>query len=188
MVGQYVAPDQARVERSKDPSKACHVRYMNTLNQPPPLEFDLNSSLLPYPNEHEWHHSLCERFCACGSDCFLAWCCPCFAMAHISAKLEAMDEVFFSFNFLVFTCCLVLVLLDCISGGNFVLKMFLIFICGLLRNHVRGVLKIPGSNCGDCCISCWCMPCVLTQIMGTLWTLPNKHPGCSFSNDSAYIV
>jgi Cys-rich protein (TIGR01571 family) len=185
VVGGYVEPVRCVVVRSDQPR---HVQYMNARNPPPPPNFDYNSSLVPYPNENKWHHSLFERFCACESDCFFAWCCPCFAMAHISAKLEAMGNPFLSFNGMVFISCLVLVLMDCISLGNFILKIFLMLLLVDFRTHVRKSLNIPGSGCGDLCCACWCMPCVITQIMGTLWTRPQVHPGWSFSNDSVYIV
>lgn len=59
----------------------------------------LSNSLLPYPDEGKWHHELFERCCSCGSDCWLAWCCPCVTVAQIVSKANALGIPYcMSFN------------------------------------------------------------------------------------------
>jgi len=33
----------------------------------------------------------------------------------------------------------------------------------MLRGSVRGRYNIEGGSVGDCCTTCWCKPCALTQ-------------------------
>jgi hypothetical protein len=44
------------------------------------------------------------------------------------------------------------------------LVLFLVIKVCLARAQVRRAFAIPGSECGDCCLSYWCTCCVVTQM------------------------
>lgn len=83
----------------------------------------------------------------------MAFFCPCFSLAQISARLDITS----------FACTLVsLLLLISVSGGVACAALF------LWIWHVRAVtrerFRIPGDCCTDCCVAFWCSSCALAQV------------------------
>jgi Cys-rich protein (TIGR01571 family) len=151
------------------------------------------NSLLPYPRENRWHNSEFERCCACGGECCLAWCVPCVGMAHISSKLAALERPYCMKFWHIISVAMVLFVLDIIieatvGGSSELLRIFIVVVTFQLRGLVRERLNIPGNCCVDCLCACFCTPCVITQMNGTLWRNPEKEPGCSVDDRMAYVV
>lgn len=148
--------------------------------------------LLPYPGEGRWHHDLMERCCDCGGDCAMAWLCAVFPVAQIAERLKAMGIVKQGFNDVLFVAVLWMVadlLITAVTKeDSWTFPIYLSVVCCQLRGVVRTVLKIPGSAWDDCLVSLLCQPCVLLQMVGTLWASPKEAPGCSFDESSAFVV
>jgi Cys-rich protein (TIGR01571 family) len=150
-------------------------------------------SLIPYPNENKFHHSDCERCCDCGGDCCLAWWCPCVSLAHIASRVTALGTPFcMQFNQILLVG-LGLWILDIILwnvgvDAGYTFKIFCIIVAMTLRGAVRQRLNIPGDNCQDFCCAWCCLPCVITQINGSLWKVPKENPGCQFNDNYAQMV
>ena len=80
-------------------------------------------------------------------------------------------------------------LITIITGeASYTTPVFYGLICFQARFIVRKVYGIPGSRLDDCCLSCWCNPCVVTQLVATVWSEPKKVPGCSVGLEPAYHV
>lgn len=140
-----------------------------------------NNLPIPYPDEQKWHHSEFERCFSCKSDCWIAWCCPCIPLAHIASKLSALSTPYcLSFNTILY-CGVGLSILDFIltifGVTLYPQYIFYIIVCFQLRGLIRKRLNISGDTCHDCLCSCFCLPCILTQINGTFWKNPEQYPG-----------
>mmetsp|Transcript_24978 Transcript_24978/g.29518 ORF Transcript_24978/g.29518 Transcript_24978/m.29518 type:complete len:185 (+) Transcript_24978:106-660(+) len=162
-------------------------------------DVDRSSAVLPYPGEHKWHHGIFSRCCSCGGDCWLAWCCPCVSLAQISSKVGAIDgePYCLSFNMIlgigIFLYCLSLLFGSIYPSMDSFFTPFNIFnfvVCFQLRRIVRIKLKIVPNDgcCVDCLCSYFCLPCVITQMMGTLWLKPHEVPDCTWNDSVATIV
>ena len=46
--------------------------------------------LPPSTSQGDWRFDTFERACACTGDCWMAWCCPCFPLGQIAAKVKNM--------------------------------------------------------------------------------------------------
>mmetsp|Transcript_10784 Transcript_10784/g.14059 ORF Transcript_10784/g.14059 Transcript_10784/m.14059 type:complete len:191 (+) Transcript_10784:72-644(+) len=158
-------------------------------------------SLIPYPDETNWHTSecACERCCACQGECWMAWCCSCFSLGHISSKLEALGQ----------PCCLkyshivmigvALTIVDIILSvvmsrpGRPAMRqprlagLFFFFVTFQMRRAISRRLKFADNCCFDCLWSFFCTPCVITQMNGTLWKQPDDL-GCSCDDKFAQVV
>jgi len=51
-------------------------------------EAEEGGGLLPYEGEATWHYGLFDRCCSCGADCWMAWCCSCFSLGQMAAKVR----------------------------------------------------------------------------------------------------
>jgi Cys-rich protein (TIGR01571 family) len=146
-----------------------------------------DETLIPYPGENKFHHEPCDRCCEFGGDCCLAWWAPCFSLAHVSAKLKALGDPFFMDFNVIMVIGLIMLVVDVFIGGG-VSHIYSIVLAFLLRSAVRKRLSIEGNVVSDCCCAFWCLPCVVTQINGTLWRTPADKPGCNCGDHFAHIV
>mmetsp|Transcript_14369 Transcript_14369/g.17085 ORF Transcript_14369/g.17085 Transcript_14369/m.17085 type:complete len:209 (+) Transcript_14369:96-722(+) len=151
------------------------------------------NTLIPYPEETNWHDSECDRCCTCQGDCCLAWFCGCFSLGHIASKLEALGEPYCLkfWHIVIFAIILSIVdmILTSITQSQTRLSgIFLFVVTFQLRRRITTKLNFPGSCCGDCLWSFFCAPCVITQMNGTLWSQPEVQPGCSCDDNFAQVV
>merc|ERR1711893_68209 len=93
----------------------------------------------------KWTHGLC----GCCSDCRICACtyfCPCVIQGEIAERTGKCSSA-------------------CVYGGLglvFCPLIFMILTCQQ-RKHVREQHDIPGSDCGDFCLSYFCGLCVIAQ-------------------------
>ena len=75
--------------------------------------------------------------------------------------------------------------------GNFEMPGTFLFIClVLIRGRIRKLYEIT-EGCGvaeDLCLSWFCFPCALAQVVGQVWKDPAKVPGCNLSTKPVFIV
>jgi Cys-rich protein (TIGR01571 family) len=158
-----------------------------------PYDGPMSGLPIPYPGENRWHNSEFERCCACSGDCWLAWCCPCVPLAHMSSKLKAIGSPYcLSFSTIIYIACflsLIDFILSLTTGNDMNMDtIFCAIVCFQIRGKIRERLNIAGNCCTDMLCSICCLPCVLTQINGTLWKSPGEVPGCSMSDNFANVV
>lgn len=149
-------------------------------------------SLLPFPNEHNFHHGVFDRICDCGGEWWLTTCCPCVSLAHISSRLRAIDPAVqvSSFNCILWTGVILFIIdriLNSVGGGTNLLNLWVFIIACQLRGVTRHVLQMPQDAFGDCCCTFWCSCCAIQQMVGSLFPNPHEKPGCSWV-DEAHTV
>mmetsp|Transcript_19858 Transcript_19858/g.23592 ORF Transcript_19858/g.23592 Transcript_19858/m.23592 type:complete len:183 (-) Transcript_19858:81-629(-) len=153
---------------------------------------DATDSLVAFPGANEWHDGECDRCCNCSGDCGLAWFLPCFSLAHISSKLDALDAPYCLKFWHIATLGILFWIIDMIFYSLNIqlqtLNIFIFIVVFQLRGIVRQRLAIPGDCCMDCLWSFFCVPCAITQMNGTLWRQPENEPGCSCDDRYAQIV
>lgn len=168
-----------------------------------PLE---NGGILP-SELGKWRVNLFDQFCACDSSCWMSWCCGCFVAGQIAEKLKVFRTPICSLTYQrIVWGFIILVIIGMLTGrpshveqfpnGEYVevqgsdginLQGLFILVCVIiLRTAMRKRLSIPGTGCNDCCVSAFCMPCVLTQMQSQLWKQPEVTPGCSCGNAEAF--
>lgn len=119
-----------------------------------------NAKLSENPIPHEWDSRIFSDYCKTPYICLYATCFPCCALASAKTVFDNTDWFF--------NCC-------CFSLN-----------CGLVRNYIRQGYRINGKvGTSDCCITCCCSPCVLTQLLNEVTARgPIKH----FSNRNLNII
>lgn len=144
-----------------------------------------------------WRTAIFDRCCTFQSDCWMAWCCPCFVAGQIAEKLKKklllntsgidykVVVIGYLFLFIVSRILEAIYpesIATSIIGGFF--DYFMIVVVLILRMTITSGWRIPGQNC---CLaflcSCFCMPCSLTQMQYQLWEEPGTYPGCNCSPD-----
>ncbi|KAJ7282032.1 PLAC8 family-domain-containing protein [Mycena rebaudengoi] len=108
--------------------------------------------------KREWSHGLCDCCGACGTFCY-SWWCPCIVHGKNKQRLRHLvdrgtpdpDGGSCCSGSCWAHCCL-----NSFTGLGFILQM-------INRGDVRSRYSIEGGGCGDCCKSCCCGPCDLTQ-------------------------
>jgi len=107
--------------------------------------------------QRDWSFGLCDCLSRCGTCCWSVWC-PCVVYSNNRQRLHSLQHqgtpVPRGGESLGAYCCIYFVLGCC--GLNWVLQM-------QTRADVRLRYNIRGSTIGDCCTSCCCAPCALTQ-------------------------
>ena len=68
------------------------VTEANLFNGIPPS--GVATATVPSTANHTgvWKYGVFRRCCSCQSDCWMAWCCPCFPLAQIAGKLQAAQN------------------------------------------------------------------------------------------------
>jgi Cys-rich protein (TIGR01571 family) len=151
---------------------------------------DIENPLLPWPTEGKWHFDEFERCCSFKNDCWMAWCCGCFSLGQIIAKLRNLG-VPYCVDFQGLLCWYAFFFIADVftgsaasgSGGLSFTRVFLVLVAFQLRGLVRARLSIPGSCCNDFCCALCCTPCVITQMVAQLWKQPEVVPGCNFTDE-----
>jgi Cys-rich protein (TIGR01571 family) len=121
----------------------------------------------------QWEAGLCDCVGSC-SNCLMSFFCPCFQLAGIAARIgEYNYEHVLGFTLVCFILCYV-------SGVlSFIGALGLIATIMVLRQRIRKVFEIPGSECDDCCAATFCGACVIAQ-MATHVHSYSPGAGCSF--------
>jgi hypothetical protein len=70
-----------------------------------------------------------------------------------------------------------------VAARSSLAQVFVFVVAFQLRRLVRGRLHIPGTWFEDCLCSWFCLPCVVTQMVGQLWRQPSVEPGWTIFND-----
>jgi Cys-rich protein (TIGR01571 family) len=114
-------------------------------------------------------------------------------LKQIASKMRSVGANYcLDFRSIVLAVCF-LFILDVIWGGAMhssynIRGLFAFVVLFQLRGIVRRKHNIPGGDCNDCCVSFWCAPCAITQIVGQLWKNPEEVPGCSCNEDAAQLA
>ena len=166
--------------------------------------------LLPPPSmDGQWRFGLSEKAYTFQNDCWIAWCCGCFQLGQIAEKLRAVGEhgcamgycaivgaatiLWFLDGFIApeaaeedstLAPCL---WMDFCPGTSYHIVFIAIIACQL-RSHVRRVRNISGTPTKDCCVTWFCLPCSITQMVGEMWEDPSIHPGCHLTGNQAHYV
>mmetsp|Transcript_38148 Transcript_38148/g.85174 ORF Transcript_38148/g.85174 Transcript_38148/m.85174 type:complete len:280 (+) Transcript_38148:57-896(+) len=147
--------------------------------------------LLPYPDKAHWNSDEMEKCCTCTGECWVAWCCPCVTAGQIASKLSKVGSSYFCLGYQgIVGIYILLAILDFILEVAAGVDLnphyiFMFFVTMQLRKRVRDTLRINGDCCNDCICSCFCGPCVLTQMVHTLWARPAEVPACNLSEAPA---
>mmetsp|Transcript_5260 Transcript_5260/g.9999 ORF Transcript_5260/g.9999 Transcript_5260/m.9999 type:complete len:197 (-) Transcript_5260:175-765(-) len=151
-------------------------------------------TLLPHPMGSWKFSDVCAKCCTCDSACCMAWCCPCFSLGQLAAKMEVIGGTSaFDYRTIVILGVLLTILeagLGIAFGGKFFFSfasLFYFIVMFQLRTQMRKRLSIPGTSCDDCCCAFFCQPCTLTQMMHQFWAAPAEVPGCDFSEAPAEL-
>ena len=75
--------------------------------------------------------------------------------------------------------------------GNFEMPGTFLFLCMvLIRGRVKKLYEIKeGAGVAeDLCLSWFCFPCTLGQLVGQVWRNPARIPGCNIGKGPVYLV
>lgn len=130
------------------------------------------------------------RCFSCKGDCLMAWCCQCFPVAQIAGKLMKRgvpSSQACGGYYVVLPIFFVAIILDMVfSAMNIPFSYFRVIVACVFLTFLRGALRkqnsIPGSSVEDCLYSWCCSPCTITQMVGQMWKVPDRHPGCEFDD------
>jgi len=197
VVQAKVAPVQATIVSQPRAVQAGLVQPQNGVTNSTPAAG--TSTLLPQHPQGKFRFDLCERCCTCQADCWMAWCCGCFPVAQMLEKLVVNGTStclnYNSFLFVYFPLLLLEIILYSVMDEDNSLRVYMRFLwilftvgLTLIRQKVREHYNIQGSFCADCCCSCCCTVCVTTQLVGQMWVLPSRTPGCDMSKSPASMV
>mmetsp|Transcript_14923 Transcript_14923/g.35170 ORF Transcript_14923/g.35170 Transcript_14923/m.35170 type:complete len:207 (+) Transcript_14923:27-647(+) len=183
VVGQVTASQPQVVVAQVVSAEQVHVVQI-------PQEAGPGGSLLPYPDRPNWHSGEFDKCCTCTGDCWVAWCCSCFTAGQIASKLSKVGNPYcLGYKGIVITFLFFFILdiiLESTAGVDLNPQYLFMFVVMMqLRKRVRDTLRIDGDCCSDCVCSFFCPPCVLTQMVHTLWARPNQVPGCDCSEGAA---
>ena len=166
---------------------------------PESLPFVQNPAYLPFRGQGKWKHEIMERACDFGGDCGMAYFCPLFPLAQMSERIRLVLGNIFGiksegdgYRRILITgvvWVLIDILITVLTGSSGLVPMLTIF-CAMISCQLRGIIRqlhgIPGSKTDDCCLSFFCQPCTIMQMVGTLWANPKQVPGCSFDKSPAF--
>ena len=66
--------------------------------------------------------------------------------------------------------------------------LFNLIVALSLRGSVRKLRQIRGNFFEDLCVTCFCTPCAVTQMVMEMWSIPSQTPGCDLSQAPAFRV
>lgn len=148
------------------------------------------SPIIPIrPHRNNWHFGLFERCCACGGDCIMAWMCACVPLGQIASKLKQVGNPYcIDYTGVILLALLLLIVDSIVKGDISFFNIGLFTITAQLRGIVRNRFNINGGVLEDAIFSIFCAPCVITQMVGQLWSDPHSVPGFDVTEGPAFIL
>lgn len=131
-----------------------------------------NVKNLPFDADgRAWSNGLCDC-CNEPGTCFMSCCCHCIVYGQNKHRLDHLERNGTPDPEHGGCCNSDCMIQACLTyfGFGWVLLMG-------NRSHTRSRYKIKGGSCNDCCASCYCIPCVLTQESQELELEEKSFPG-----------
>lgn len=155
-----------------------------------------------YRVRRRWRYHLGDRVCTVDGACLATFFCACFQLGQIAEKLKigGIGIPFLSYRSITVSYLVLYILAALLPYhteyrsylfGNFEMPGTFLFLCMvLIRGRVKKLYEIKeGAGVAeDLCLSWFCFPCTLGQLVGQVWRNPARIPGCNIGKGPVYLV